>query len=129
MEELNITPRMSVGVSQGARSLLQCLIPLQSLSVSLNNIPLPSPLTLVPPPFSPSLISLMVSVDVKHHVYLLTSPSTGVTPTYLLQSLIPLALLSLSPSTGVTPTYPLQPLMPLLSPSSSTGVTPTYLQQ
>ena len=24
------------------------------------------------PPFSPSLISLMVSVDVKHHVYLLT---------------------------------------------------------
>ena len=33
----------------------------------------------------------MVSVDVnKHHVYLLTSPSTGVTPTYLLQSLIPL---------------------------------------
>ena len=24
-----------------------------------------------PPPFSPSLISLMVSVDVKHHVYLL----------------------------------------------------------
>ena len=25
------------------------------------------------PPFSPSLISLMVSVDVKHHVYLLTS--------------------------------------------------------
>ena len=26
------------------------------------------------PPFSPSLISLMVSVDVKHHVYLLTYP-------------------------------------------------------
>ena len=25
------------------------------------------------PPFSPSLISLMVSVDVKHHVYLLNS--------------------------------------------------------
>jgi len=25
------------------------------------------------PPFSPSLISLMVSVDVKHHVYLLIS--------------------------------------------------------
>ena len=25
-----------------------------------------------PPPFSPSPISLMVSVDVKHHVYLLT---------------------------------------------------------
>ena len=25
-----------------------------------------------PPPFSPSLISFMVSVDVKHHVYLLT---------------------------------------------------------
>ena len=34
------------------------------------NIPLPSiPYPL--PPFSPSLISLMVSVDVKHHVYLL----------------------------------------------------------
>ena len=28
------------------------------------------------PPFSPSLISLMVSVDVKHHVYLLTPQST-----------------------------------------------------
>ena len=27
------------------------------------------------PPFSPSLISLMVSVDVKHHVYLLTDGS------------------------------------------------------
>ena len=26
------------------------------------------------PPFSPSLISLMVSVDVKHHVYLLQHP-------------------------------------------------------
>ena len=26
------------------------------------------------PPFSPSLISLVVSVDVKHHVYLLHSP-------------------------------------------------------
>ena len=33
----------------------------------------PSPPTSIPPPppFSPSLISLMVSVDVKHHVYLL----------------------------------------------------------
>ena len=34
-----------------------------------------SPTSLGPtpfPPFSPSLISLMVSVDVKHHVYLLT---------------------------------------------------------
>ena len=30
---------------------------------------IPSP---PPPPFSPSLISLMVSVDVKHHVYLRT---------------------------------------------------------
>ena len=30
------------------------------------NLPLP------PPPFSPSVISLMVSVDVKHHVYILT---------------------------------------------------------
>ena len=27
-----------------------------------------------PPPFSPSLISLMVTADVKHHVYLLTYP-------------------------------------------------------
>ena len=34
----------------------------------------PSSPTSIPPspPFSPSLISLMVSVDVKHHVYLLT---------------------------------------------------------
>ena len=34
----------------------------------------PTSHTSIPPftPFSPSLISLMVSVDVKHHVYLLT---------------------------------------------------------
>ena len=33
----------------------------------------PSSHTSIPPsPFSPSLISLMVSVDVKHHVHLLT---------------------------------------------------------
>ena len=31
-----------------------------------------SPYLHTPPPFSPSLISLMVFVDVKHHVYLLT---------------------------------------------------------
>ena len=30
-----------------------------------------SPTSIPPPPFTPSLISLMVSVDVKHHVYLL----------------------------------------------------------
>ena len=37
----------------------------------------PSTPTPYPPPFSPSLISLMVSVDVKHHVYLLTlNPSS-----------------------------------------------------
>ena len=30
-----------------------------------------SPTSIPIPPFSPSLISLMVSVDVKHHVYLL----------------------------------------------------------
>ena len=38
------------------------------------NLPLPPPPYPFPPPppFSPSLISLMVSVDVKHHVYLLT---------------------------------------------------------
>ena len=35
---------------------------------SPTSIPPPPP----PPPFFPSLISLMVSVDVKHHVYLLT---------------------------------------------------------
>ena len=33
------------------------------------SLPLPPPLYPIPP-FSPSLISLMVSVDVKHHVYL-----------------------------------------------------------
>ena len=35
------------------------------------NLPLPPLPYPLPPPFSPSLISLMVSVDVKHHVYLL----------------------------------------------------------
>ena len=38
-----------------------------------------SPTSILPPPFSPSLISLMVSVDVKHHVYLLTV-TTRMTP-------------------------------------------------
>ena len=42
-------------------------IGIYSLSLSPPPYPLP-PL----PPFSPSLLSLMVSVDVKHHVYLLT---------------------------------------------------------
>ena len=40
--------------------------------------PIPSPLPPPPPPpppFSPSLISLMLSVDVKHHVYILTAGS------------------------------------------------------
>ena len=37
-----------------------------TVSLPPTSIPLPS--------FSPSLISLMVSVDVKHHVYLLTVP-------------------------------------------------------
>ena len=36
------------------------------------NLPLPPPPYLFLSPFSPSLISLMVSVDVKHHVCLLT---------------------------------------------------------
>ena len=31
----------------------------------------------IPPPFSPSLISLVVFVDVKHHVYFLTLPTTS----------------------------------------------------
>ena len=30
----------------------------------------------LPTPFSPSVVSLMVSVDVKHHVYLLLRPET-----------------------------------------------------
>ena len=38
------------------------------------NLPLPPPPYPLPP-FSPSLISLMVSVDVKHHVYLLNPDS------------------------------------------------------
>ena len=40
----------------------------------------PSSPTSIPPvpPFFPSLISLMVSVDVKHHVYGQEGPNTGV---------------------------------------------------
>ena len=39
----------------------------------LYSFPLPPlPYSLPPPPFSPSLISLMVSVNAKYHVYLLT---------------------------------------------------------
>ena len=41
-----------------------------------DNLPLPPPPKPLSP-FSPSLISLMVSVDVKHHVYLLTTPMIG----------------------------------------------------
>ena len=36
------------------------------------NLPLIPPPYPIPPPPPPSLISLMVSVDVKHHIYLLT---------------------------------------------------------
>ena len=43
--------------------------------VSIYTLPLPPPPYPLPP-VSPSLISRMVSVDVKHHVYLLTSPFT-----------------------------------------------------
>ena len=39
-------------------------------SVAIGIYSLSSPTSIPPfPPFSPSLISLMVSVDVKHHVY------------------------------------------------------------
>ena len=37
------------------------------------------PPTSIPPPFSPSLLSLMVSVDVKHRVYLLLTLPTQAT--------------------------------------------------
>ena len=40
-------------------------------SVAINIYSPSSPTSIPPSPFSPSLISLMVSVDVKHHVYLL----------------------------------------------------------
>ena len=50
------------------------------------------------PPLSPSLISLMVSVDVKHHVYLLT---------YLLPP-------SLSPPTSIPPPPPSPSLISLM---------------
>ena len=39
--------------------------------IGINSLPLPPPLYALHP-FSPSLISLMATVDVKHHVYLLT---------------------------------------------------------
>ena len=39
--------------------------------MGINSLPLPPPPETLHP-FSPSLISLMVSVNVKHHVYLLT---------------------------------------------------------
>ena len=51
------------------------------------HLPLPPPPYPLPP-FSPSLISLMFSVDVKHHVYLLIR-------VFLQQPLLPLLLLPL----------------------------------
>ena len=50
-----------------------------SLSPHLHN---PSP----PPPFSPSLMSLMVSVEIEHHVYLKTVACVSCFKTILLQS-------------------------------------------
>ena len=41
-----------------------------------------------PPPFSPSLISLMISVDVKHHVYLLAAGDTCGKAAPTLQALV-----------------------------------------
>ena len=43
-----------------------------SVAIGIYTLPLPTPPYPLHP-FSPSLISLMVSVDVKHHVYLLIS--------------------------------------------------------
>ena len=58
-----IAAHLNVGHSGGD----SVAIGIYSLSFP-TSIPPPPPL----PPFSPSLLSLMVSVDVKHHVYLLT---------------------------------------------------------
>ena len=43
-----------------------------SVAIGIYTLPLPTPPYPPSPPVSPSVISLMVSVDVKHHVYLLT---------------------------------------------------------
>ena len=43
-----------------------------SVAIGIYTLPLPTPPYPLPP-FYPSLISLMVSVDVKHHVHLLTT--------------------------------------------------------
>ena len=52
-----------------------CVLGVQRQTVPVPSPPPPPPHT--PSPFSPSLISLMVSVDVKHHVYLLTWLESG----------------------------------------------------
>ena len=57
--------------------------PILARLVSYKALPLP-PYPL-PPPFSPSLISLAVSVDVKHHVYLLTYCFTSTEATRLIR--------------------------------------------
>ena len=44
-----------------------------SVAIGIYNLPLHPPPYAHPHPFTPSLISIMVSVDVKHHVYLVTS--------------------------------------------------------
>ena len=65
------------------------------------------------PPFFPSLISLMVSVDVKHRVYLLT-PLLPPTP-------FSLSLISLMVSVDVKHhVYLLTPHLPSLLPVSNT---------
>ena len=52
--------------------ILMQIILVVSVAIGIYTLPLPPPPYPLPfPPFSPSLISLMVSVDVKHHVYLL----------------------------------------------------------
>ena len=44
-----------------------------SVAIGIYSLSFPTSIPPTPlPPFSPSLLSLMVSVDVKHHVYLLT---------------------------------------------------------
>ena len=55
-----------------------------TVAIGIYNFPLPPPPYPIPhPPFSPSLMSLMVSVDVKHHVYLHSISANGSSPELL----------------------------------------------
>ena len=69
---------MSLTINETLKWLSSLAILMQVILVVIYILSLFPNLHTPPPPFSPSLISLVVSVDVKHHVYCLLTISISI---------------------------------------------------